>query len=50
MSRKSLITGKLKTEESRKEMRNRPGAPKVPAKATILCFQEFKLMDKCCYL
>jgi len=39
---KSLITGKVKIDESRKEIKNRPGAPKVPANATILCFQTVK--------
>jgi hypothetical protein len=32
------MTGKVKTEESRKEIRKSPGAPKLPAKATIFCF------------
>lgn len=31
--------GKLKTEESRKEMRKRPGAPNAPAKVTTFSFQ-----------
>src|ERR1700720_1291264 len=39
ISSKSLITGKVSTEESRKEIRNSPGAPSPPAKATIFCFQ-----------
>src|SRR5260370_42541786 len=33
------MTGKVKTDESRNEMRNSPGAPSDPANATILCFQ-----------
>jgi hypothetical protein len=33
------MTGKVKTEESRNEIRKSPRAPKLPAKATIFCFQ-----------
>src|SRR5262249_2232120 len=43
MSNRSLITGNVSTEESRKEMRNNPGAPNTPAKATIFCFHPIKL-------
>src|SRR5271165_4816163 len=39
MSRRSLMMGKLRTEESRNEIRKRPGAPRVPAKVTSFCFQ-----------
>src|SRR5580692_2511487 len=46
MSRRSLITGKVRMEESRKEMRNSPGAPRVPAKRTIFCFQPDRDADK----
>jgi hypothetical protein len=37
-----LITGNVKIDESRKEIRNSPGAPSAPAKATIFCFQPLK--------
>lgn len=36
------MIGKLRTEESRKEMRKRPGAPSAPAKVTTFCFQPDK--------
>src|SRR6516164_9377053 len=39
ISNKSLITGNVKIEESRKEIRNSPGAPSAPANPTIFCFQ-----------
>src|SRR6516164_4689258 len=42
ISSKSLITGNVKIEESRKEIRNSPGAPSAPAKATIFCFQPLR--------
>src|SRR5579863_9185104 len=42
-SNRSLMTGKVSTDESRKEIRNSPGAPSVPAKATIFDFHEFNL-------
>src|SRR5271154_2972910 len=38
---KSLIIGKLRMEESRKEISSSPGAPSVPANSTILSFQVF---------
>src|SRR5262250_275748 len=47
ISSKSLITGNVKIEESRKEIRNSPGAPSAPAKATIFCFQPFRDAAKC---
>src|SRR5450432_4015626 len=43
INRRSLITGNVSTDESRKEIRKRPGAPSVPANATIFCFQDCKL-------
>src|SRR5580704_4506223 len=36
------MMGKLSMEESRKEIRNSPGAPSVPAKATIFAFHVFR--------
>ena len=36
------MMGNESTEESKKEIRKRPGAPSPPAKATIFCFQPFK--------
>src|SRR5215469_3794034 len=39
MSSRSLMTGKVSTEESKNEIRNSPGAPSAPANATIFCFQ-----------
>src|SRR5271156_465448 len=43
MSSRSLMMGKLRTEESKKEIRNRPGAPREPAKTNIFCFQRLNL-------
>src|SRR5229473_3512200 len=43
---KSLITGKVRTDESRNEIRNSPGAPSVPANATIFCFHPLNLPCK----
>src|ERR1043166_9015692 len=40
-SNKSLMTGNVSTDESRNEIKNRPGAPSVPANATIFCFHAF---------
>jgi hypothetical protein len=39
------MMGNESTEESRKEMRNRPGAPSPPANAIILSFQPLRLRD-----
>src|SRR6266481_3131207 len=39
INNKSLITGKVRNDESRNEIRNSPGAPSVPANPTIFCFQ-----------
>jgi hypothetical protein len=38
ISNRSLITGNVSTDESRKEIRKSPGAPRTPANATIFCF------------
>src|SRR4029077_16603276 len=38
ISNRSLITGNVSTDESRKEIRKSPGAPRTPAKATLFCF------------
>src|SRR5271154_3327879 len=46
ISSKSLITGNVRTEESRKEMRNNPGAPRPPAKATTFCFHPLRFAGK----
>src|SRR5271154_6904685 len=46
ISNRSLMIGKLSTEESRNEIRNKPGAPKAPAKIIIFCFQAFTLESK----
>src|SRR6202795_5131059 len=40
---KSLMIGNVSTDESRKEIRNSPGAPSVPANATIFCFHPLSL-------
>ncbi len=40
---KSLMTGNVSTEESRKEIMKRPGQPRLPANATIFCFQPLRL-------
>src|SRR5579863_2915504 len=40
-SNKSLIMGKLRMEESKKEISSNPGAPSVPANITIFSFQVF---------
>src|SRR5262249_47126828 len=42
ISSRSLITGNVSTDESRKEIRNSPGAPRLPAKATIFSFHVCK--------
>src|ERR1700747_1005844 len=39
INNKSLITGKVKNDESKNEIKNSPGAPSVPANPTIFCFQ-----------
>src|SRR5690348_9966026 len=39
ISRRSLITGNVRTDESKNEIKNSPGAPSVPANTTIFCFQ-----------
>src|SRR6266446_7893178 len=44
--RRSLMIGNVSTEESRKEMRKRPGAPRPLAKATTLCFHPLRLAGK----
>src|SRR6266568_1042011 len=41
ISSKSLITGNVSTDESRNEIRQSPGAPRLPANATILSFHAF---------
>src|SRR5271156_522574 len=43
MRSRSLMMGKESTEESRKEMRNRPGAPSPLAKAIIFCFHPLRV-------
>src|SRR6266566_1224903 len=43
ISNRSLMTGKVSTEESRKEMRKSPGAPSPLAKATTFCFHPLRL-------
>jgi hypothetical protein len=43
ISSKSLITGNVSTDESRKEIKNNPGAPSVPANATIFAFHPLTL-------
>src|ERR1700688_687530 len=45
MRRRSLIIGNESTEESRKEISSRPGAPRPPAKAMIFCFQPVRPRD-----
>src|SRR5438309_366460 len=44
ISSRSLMTGNVSTEESRKEIRRSPGAPSPPANATTFCFHPFKLV------
>src|SRR5258708_20070773 len=44
--RRSLMIGNVSTEESRKEMRKSPGAPRPLAKATTFCFHPLKLAGK----
>jgi len=46
ISSKSLMTGKVSTDESRNEIRNKPGAPSPPAKNTIFCFQPLRFPCK----
>ena len=41
------MIGKLRTEESRNEMRKRPGAPKAPAKVTTFSFQPVRGWGDC---
>jgi len=43
---KSLMTGNVKKDESRNEIRNSPGAPRPPANAAIFCFHPLKLVAK----
>src|SRR5260370_16196077 len=43
ISSKSLITGNVSTDESRKEIRKSPGAPSPLANATTFCFHPLKL-------
>src|SRR5882762_4461633 len=43
---KSLITGNVSTEESRKEIRKSPGAPSPVANATTFCFHPLKFDGK----
>jgi len=40
------MIGNVSTEESRKEMRKSPGAPKPVANATTFCFHPLKLVGK----
>src|SRR5260370_20263001 len=40
IKRPSLMMGNVSTEESRKEMRNSPGAPRPPARVPIFCIHE----------
>jgi hypothetical protein len=46
MSSRSLITGNVSTEESRKEIRKSPGAPSPVANATTFCFHPLKFDGK----
>src|SRR6266852_5523491 len=46
ISNRSLMTGKVSTEESRKEMRKSPGAPSPLANATTFCFHPLKFICK----
>src|SRR5271166_6150946 len=46
ISSRSLITGNVSTEESRNEIKKRPGAPRAPANAMIFCFQVLSWNDK----
>src|SRR3979490_1067094 len=43
---KSLMTGNVSTEESRKEIRKSPGAPSPLANASTFCFHALKLGGK----
>ena len=45
MRSRSLMMGNESTDESKKEIRNRPGAPSPLAKAIIFCFQPLRLTD-----
>jgi len=42
ISRRSLITGNVSTDESKKEIKKSPGAPSAPANPTIFCFQPLR--------
>ena len=44
------MTGNVSTDESRKEIRNSPGAPSVPANATTLCFHPLNKEGKTLHL
>ncbi len=46
INNKSLITGKVRTEESKNEIKNSPGAPSAPANTTIFCFHPLNLTSK----
>src|SRR6267143_2787324 len=46
ISSKSLITGNVSTDESRKEIRKSPGAPSPAANATTFCFHPLKFDGK----
>src|ERR1700740_1177221 len=46
INKRSLMTGNVSTEESRKEIRKSPGAPRPPANATIFCFHGIKTDGK----
>src|SRR2546421_12625564 len=43
ISSRSLMTGNVSTEESRKEIRKSPGAPRPPANPTPFCFHPLRL-------
>src|SRR6267378_7874155 len=46
ISSRSLITGNVSTDESRKEIRKSPGAPSPVANATTFCFHPLKFDGK----
>src|SRR6267378_6388233 len=46
ISSRSLITGNVSTEESKKEIRKSPGAPSPAANVTTFCFHPLKFYGK----
>src|SRR5712692_1339695 len=46
MRSRSLMIGNERTEESRKDIRSKPGAPSPLAKSTTFCFQALRFGDK----